>query len=477
MKEKWIKNVTRDVTVLPAVGVTRCLGMTDETYGIPFQYEHTLFVDSTWYYRERDFEEITRIFRERFLRDPDYILAMRRKQQEAGEALKAYVTSLPVSGLSRIEIAEKFAEYDRLMIEFYAFWWIAIPMGDVLEEMVRSMLASRQADLEFEDLMFVRDELELVREKRERSEIGLLCDGCTEYDALPSETKRKLKRHAEQFGWISTSYYIGSPLTPEDFFGKITEENPEEVLEEMRAQRTREQETLWKVHEHLDPAEEKLIESMQAIMYHRNYQKETVNECQHKSEPFLHLVAEELGVGLEVMLAHSSDEIGEYLRKPSAPSATLEEAAKKRATGFAVEYRDGAVCVIDDAEEIRTYQDMVHDESEGTESERFTGSPACKGKASGLVRVVTKQSDIDAFVDGEVLVTVMTSVEYIHIMKRAAAIVTDEGGITCHAAIFSREFGVPCIIGTGDVTRKLKTGDRVEVDAEAGVVHILDNGE
>ena len=227
MKEKWIKNVTRDVTVLPAVGVTRCLGMTDKTFGIPFQYEHTLFVDSTWYYRKRDFEEITRIFRKRFLQDPDYILAMRRKQQEAGESLKAYVASLPASGLSRTEIAEKFAEYDRLMIEFYSFWWIAIPMGDVLEKMVRSMLASQQVDLAFEDLMFVRDELELVREKRERSEIGLLCDGCTEYDALPSETKRKLKRHAERFGWISTSYQKGNPLTPGDFFGKIMEENPQ----------------------------------------------------------------------------------------------------------------------------------------------------------------------------------------------------------------------------------------------------------
>jgi phosphohistidine swiveling domain-containing protein len=473
-KEKWIKNVTRDVTVLPAVGVTRCLGMTDETYGIPFQYEHTLFVDSTWYYRERDFEDITRIFRERFLQDPDYILAMRRKQQEAGEALKAYVASLPTSGLSRSELVEKFVEYDRLMTEFYSFWWIAIPMGDVLEEMVRSMLASQQSDLSFEDLMFVRDELELVREKRERSEIGLSLDGYTVYEELPDEAKRTLRDHAEQFEWISTSYQKGTPLTSEDFFGKIIEENPKETLEEMRNQRAQEQKTLKKIHEHLNPAEAKLIESMQAIMYHRNYQKETVNECQHKSESFLRFVAGELGVSLETMLAHSSDEIGEYLRNPSVPSATLEETAKKRKSSFAIEYRDGAVRVIDDAEEIRTYQDMVRDESEGAENKRFTGSPACKGKASGIVRVVTKQSDIDAFVDGEVLVTVMTSVEYIHIMKRATAIVTDEGGITCHAAIFSREFGVPCIIGTGDATRKLKTGDQVDVDAESGVVCITE---
>ena len=64
----------------------------------------------------------------------------------------------------------------------------------------------------------------------------------------------------------------------------------------------------------------------------------------------------------------------------------------------------------------------------------------------------------------------MTRAEHLPIMKKAAAIVTDEGGITCHAAIISREFNIPCIVGTQIASSLLKDGDLVEVDAEKGVV-------
>ena len=64
----------------------------------------------------------------------------------------------------------------------------------------------------------------------------------------------------------------------------------------------------------------------------------------------------------------------------------------------------------------------------------------------------------------------MTSPDYVPAMQRAAAIVTDEGGITSHAAIVARELGLPCIVGTVHATKSLKNGDRVEVDAFTGVV-------
>lgn len=62
-------------------------------------------------------------------------------------------------------------------------------------------------------------------------------------------------------------------------------------------------------------------------------------------------------------------------------------------------------------------------------------------------------------------------------MRKAGAIVTDEGGITCHAAIVSRELGKPCVIGTKIATKVLKDGDEVEVDAEQGIVRILRRGQ
>lgn len=101
------------------------------------------------------------------------------------------------------------------------------------------------------------------------------------------------------------------------------------------------------------------------------------------------------------------------------------------------------------------------------------GSAACRGKISGLVRVVLEISDMAMFKEGEVLVSSMTVPDFLPIMKKAAAFVTDEGGITCHAAIVAREMNKPCIIGTKFATQMLKDGDRVEVDANEGTIRII----
>ncbi len=101
------------------------------------------------------------------------------------------------------------------------------------------------------------------------------------------------------------------------------------------------------------------------------------------------------------------------------------------------------------------------------------GMIASKGKAIGIVKVINKVSEFGSFQKGDILVSAMTRPEFLPIMEKAAAIVTDEGGITSHAAIVSRELGIPCIIGTKTATRVLKTGQKVEVDAVNGVVTIL----
>ena len=98
------------------------------------------------------------------------------------------------------------------------------------------------------------------------------------------------------------------------------------------------------------------------------------------------------------------------------------------------------------------------------------GLGAAPGSASGVVRQVADHADAAAFAAGDVLVTHMTAPDWVPLMRRAAAIVTDSGGMTCHAAIVSRELGVPCVVGTGDATTKLRDGELVTVDATRGTV-------
>ena len=101
------------------------------------------------------------------------------------------------------------------------------------------------------------------------------------------------------------------------------------------------------------------------------------------------------------------------------------------------------------------------------------GQTAMTGKITGRVRILNNKTEIPDLKEGEILVTAMTTPDYLPAMHKAAAFVTDEGGVTCHAAIVARELGKPCVIGTKIATKALKTGDLIEVDADNGVVKIL----
>lgn len=98
------------------------------------------------------------------------------------------------------------------------------------------------------------------------------------------------------------------------------------------------------------------------------------------------------------------------------------------------------------------------------------GLGASPGTATGRVRVLCSPEEGAKLESGEILVTTMTSPDWVPVMRRAAAIVTDAGGMTSHAAIVSRELGIPCIVGTRNATTTLHTGEVVTVDARAGTV-------
>ena len=100
------------------------------------------------------------------------------------------------------------------------------------------------------------------------------------------------------------------------------------------------------------------------------------------------------------------------------------------------------------------------------------GLGASAGIVSGRVRILADPSEEDQFLEGEILVAPMTSPDWVPLMKRAAALVTDRGGITCHAAIVSRELGLPCIVGTSEATSLLHDGDIITVDGSAGTVRL-----
>jgi pyruvate,water dikinase len=107
----------------------------------------------------------------------------------------------------------------------------------------------------------------------------------------------------------------------------------------------------------------------------------------------------------------------------------------------------------------------------GEKKRLLRGLPASPGLVAGKAHVILDAKNIGEFQGGEVLVTEMTSPDWAPAMRKARAIVTNSGGITCHAAIVSRELGIPCVVGSGNATTVIKTGQVVTVDATHGVVY------
>ncbi len=101
------------------------------------------------------------------------------------------------------------------------------------------------------------------------------------------------------------------------------------------------------------------------------------------------------------------------------------------------------------------------------------GNIAYKKNVKGIVRIILKKKDLSNLKKGEIIVTLMTSPEYMPYMSKVKGIVTDNGGAACHASIIAREMKIPCIVGTRFATKFFKNGDLIEVDANKGVVRKL----
>lgn len=141
-----------------------------------------------------------------------------------------------------------------------------------------------------------------------------------------------------------------------------------------------------------------------------------------------------------------------------------------RATGFVWLPDDCEALVGEDVDKLI----KVIENNKNLDVSEVKGLTACMGYAKGRVKICRSATEVGKVQKGDVLVAIMTRPDYVAGMKRASAIVTEEGGVTCHAAIVSRELGTPCVIGTKNATSVLKEGEMVEVIADEGLVRKID---
>lgn len=187
-------------------------------------------------------------------------------------------------------------------------------------------------------------------------------------------------------------------------------------------------------------------------------------------QPLFRATGKKLGLSLQETAFLTEEEILAACTAPVPTTLHDKTLIAKRQQGFLMYlHNDTTVCVTENISEALAQLGFTEDIVEQTV---IKGLQANKGHAQGKVVIVRKVKDLAHVTLGCVLVAVTTHPDYVPAMQKAVAIITDEGGLLSHAAIVSRELGIPCIVGTGNATNVLNNGDTVMVDADAGTVQL-----
>lgn len=277
------------------------------------------------------------------------------------------------------------------------------------------------------------------------------------------EKQEKVKQFLSQFYWLNSGYTGSTPFTVQAVLNASMEVSaPSELrVDEINSQK----EALFEEY-HFSEEEMHLIRMIEFVTDWQDERKAKILRGIYGLQRMLNEVSTRFGIPLITLEYFATHEISlELLRSGKMESITLQ----RRKGCIGVEQRPTPMVL--EHEEYSLFQKMHAKTYE--EIEILCGTCASMGSASGTVRVLTTLDSISKMQEGEILVAPMTRPEYVPAMKKAAAIITDEGGITSHASIVSREMGKPCIIGTKNATKVLRDGDFVEVKASHGQIIVL----
>lgn len=209
--------------------------------------------------------------------------------------------------------------------------------------------------------------------------------------------------------------------------------------------------------------EEMLKEFLPELESARQYSEPVYRETEIFTEIVADQIAKKNKYTRQQVLCLTQHEIDEYFATGLLPSKSILDNRNKFA---ALLFVDGKYVVFS-GDEAKKYEKML---TKITDTGMLKGKTAYKGHVTGTVRIILEPNKKNTFNKGDILVTGMTRPEYMPYIAKASAVITDAGGILCHAAITAREMKIPTIVGTEKATKVLKDGDKVEVNATNGTV-------
>jgi phosphohistidine swiveling domain-containing protein len=280
----------------------------------------------------------------------------------------------------------------------------------------------------------------------------------------------EVRQHISRFGWLRTFTYLNEPFSAEEMLLRIanllSRGSPAAKLEASE-RRTREMRAAADaaIAEFSDPTLRTMLGLARAYAYARSDRIDLHFRSEVRIRRVENRIAERLGLSRQELVHCTYPELWDALSGSSRAVPSKAEIRKRMHYGF--------TCAVLDGEFQITSWPQVRDTAAETSPEQFewplSGTTACVGVAEGRARLVLSANDMLKAQPGDILVTPMTTPDLMTAIEKCSGIVTDEGGMTCHAAIISRELRIPCIIGTQAATRVIPDGAALRLEARAGV--------
>lgn len=302
-----------------------------------------------------------------------------------------------------------------------------------------------------------------------KEKISLLKSGTYKKDR--TKFTQALRKHRDNYYWIQNGYWMSHNLK-EEFFSKEIQKLSRQGIDfwkEYNKESTRVKDNLkskQKIYQKFN-----ISKRLQNIIYCSDkigLMHDTRKQAALRLNHFLFLIAEEIAKRVKITKTEALSLVHPEVEEVLLHHKINRKELKSRWDKCFIYLSPQGYKILSGKEAKKINLNIFHEQEDKLKV--LKGTLAFMGFARGYVRVVNNHKDMLKFKKGEILVTNNTTPEFVPLMKKAKAIVTEQGGMTTHAAIVSRELKVPCIVGVSGITRVLKTRDLVEVDSNKGIV-------
>lgn len=296
---------------------------------------------------------------------------------------------------------------------------------------------------------------------------------------------KMLKEHQQKFFWLLNSYHHSQILSVEHFKKELNALSAKEASDKLRKIESLKKNILLEKKKlfakyRLSEDVEKIAHRLAFCIWWQDNRKKRIFIANHFIDELLEQISEIYYIPFDELHYYMFEDILELLNH----NKQVNDAEIKKRKDYYMRnyYNEGNTNKFFSGKEAETIIKPFVEVKVDKNIKEFKGITVSigkhkgdvkgedKGAVKGIVKIVKSGKEISKVNKGDVLVAPMTAPDYVVGMRKAIAIITDEGGMTCHAAIVSRELGIPCIVGAKIATKVLKDGDVVEVDGEKGVV-------